>query len=63
MMDDEGKLKVSLEERIKAAMDRFYKTQVNNKKRPLLRRKNNLVRGSMGIFCEHIKGRKRYESI
>jgi len=46
MDDEENKLKVSLEERIFAAMDRFYKTQVNNKKRPLLRRKNNLVRGS-----------------
>lgn len=40
-MDNESKLKVSLEERIKAAMDRYYKA---NNKRPLLRRKNNFVR-------------------
>ena len=55
MMDnDESKLKVNLEERIKAAMDRYCKSQTaNNKKRPLLRRKNNFVLGSMGIFCEH----------
>ena len=57
MVDDESRLRVNLEERIKAAMDRFYNSQTaNNKKRPLLRRKNNLVRGSMGIFCKHIKG-------
>jgi len=53
MDNDESKLMVNLEERIKAAMGRYYKSQTVNNKRPLLRRKNNFVRGSMGIFCKH----------
>lgn len=43
------KLKVNLEERIKAALKRFEQRQAC-RKRPLLRRKNNFVRGGMGIM-------------
>jgi len=49
------KLKANLEERVKTAMDRYYKSQAAGRKegrrRPLLRRKNNFVRGGMGIMC------------
>jgi len=57
MENDESKLRVTLEERIKSAMDRFFKSQAAANKagrqRPLLRRKNNWTRGSLGIMCEH----------
>jgi len=52
-------LKANLEERIKTAMERYYKSQAAGRKegrqRPLLRRKNNFVWGSMGIFCQRDK--------
>ncbi len=41
MDNDESKLKVTLEERIKSAMDRYYKSQAAGSGRKLLRRKNN----------------------
>jgi len=44
-------LKANLEERIKAALKRFEQRQAC-RKRPLLRRKNNFVRGGMGIICK-----------
>lgn len=49
-------LKANLEERIKTAMDRYYKSQAADRKagrqRPLIRRKNNWIRGDMGIRCK-----------
>lgn len=40
MENDESMLKVTLEERIKTAVDRYYRSQAAGKSRKLLRRKN-----------------------
>lgn len=52
MQNDESKLKVTMEERIKAAMQRYMDNQAG-RQRPSIRRKNNFIRGSVGIFCQH----------
>ena len=45
-------------QRVTEAMRRYYEAQEirpAGRQRPLLRRKNNFVRGSMEIFCQHDK--------
>jgi hypothetical protein len=43
-------------QRIKEAMQRFFEAQEIDRKagkqRPLIRRKNNWIRGGMGIMCK-----------
>lgn len=54
MTEETDKLKANLEERIKAAMARYGQS---GRRRPLLRRKNNFIRGGMGIIAETIPPR------
>jgi len=51
MTESTETLKANLEERIKAAMARY---EQHGRRRPLLRRKNNFVRGGIGIMSEDI---------
>lgn len=48
-------LKDDHKQRVVEAMRRYYEAQETRpagRQRPLLRRKNNFVRGSMEIFCQ-----------
>jgi len=47
-------------QRIKEALQRYFEAQEKDRKagrqRPLIRRKNNFVRGGMGIMCKDVRG-------
>lgn len=52
-------LKDDHKQRVVEAMRRYYEAQETRpagRQRPLLRRKNNFVRGSMEIFCKETRG-------
>jgi hypothetical protein len=52
-----GKNEGEHKERIEKAMRRYLESQETGvRRRPLIRRKNNFIRGGMGIFCQHDKG-------